>query len=280
MLEITFQGWFQCRLATDPDPYDEPRGVSGYVRAYVNEPDLDRIIRFQDPPFTREYGPNVDVRVSRVVSAGRGDGNHPLLGARVNLLGDPKFEGRNGVIAEDAFEPIWPFEFSIQRDQLSVSRAIVATDADYPYPEFLARPGGASPGQIAQATGISDLGQVWAEREAKLKQKLAGGLPDLEAAAVSERLEFLAERPGLNFFNASMTFDYLLQSPARIDDPDAVLASVDPASPWPVKFWVGAWDADALCGYTMGTISLPDLNHSEAFSDRSVRRTNVGARLP
>ena len=33
-------GWFQCRLATDPDPYDEPRGVSGYVHAYLGEPTL------------------------------------------------------------------------------------------------------------------------------------------------------------------------------------------------------------------------------------------------
>ena len=43
MLVIEFNGWFQCRLATDPDPYDEPRGVSGYVHAYAGEPDLDRL---------------------------------------------------------------------------------------------------------------------------------------------------------------------------------------------------------------------------------------------
>jgi hypothetical protein len=30
---LKFGGWFQCRLATDPDPCDEPRGVSGYVHA-------------------------------------------------------------------------------------------------------------------------------------------------------------------------------------------------------------------------------------------------------
>ena len=37
---LKFTGWFQCRLATDPDPTDEPRGVSGYVRAVAGEPDL------------------------------------------------------------------------------------------------------------------------------------------------------------------------------------------------------------------------------------------------
>ena len=44
MIEVRYSGWFQCRLATDPDPYDEPRGVSGYLHAYVGEPDLDRRI--------------------------------------------------------------------------------------------------------------------------------------------------------------------------------------------------------------------------------------------
>ena len=50
MLRLRFGGWFQCRLATDPDPADEPRGVSGSIKALPGEPDLDRIIRLQPPP--------------------------------------------------------------------------------------------------------------------------------------------------------------------------------------------------------------------------------------
>ena len=46
-LWIKFEGWFQCRLATDPDPADEPRGVDGYIHAIPSERDLDRIIRLQ-----------------------------------------------------------------------------------------------------------------------------------------------------------------------------------------------------------------------------------------
>src|SRR5688500_5259039 len=37
---LTFRGWFQARLPTDPDPFDEPRGISGYAWALPGEPDL------------------------------------------------------------------------------------------------------------------------------------------------------------------------------------------------------------------------------------------------
>src|SRR3954470_20273394 len=92
MLQIGFRGWFQCRLATDPDPYDEPRGVSGYVYAYVDEPDLARGITFQPPRFSRDHGPGIGVAVHRVVVNSVQDDKHPLLGLAVDLLDEPKFE--------------------------------------------------------------------------------------------------------------------------------------------------------------------------------------------
>ena len=39
-LVLTFQGWCLILVATDPDPSDEPRGVSGYTFAFGAEPDL------------------------------------------------------------------------------------------------------------------------------------------------------------------------------------------------------------------------------------------------
>ena len=45
MLKLFFQGCFQCRLATDPDPTDEKRGISGPTFAAPGEADLDRVIR-------------------------------------------------------------------------------------------------------------------------------------------------------------------------------------------------------------------------------------------
>ena len=66
MIEIHFEGWFECRLATDPDPTDEPRGVSGWTYALAGEPDLDRIIRTQPMgTVSRRFGPNPRCRLRR-----------------------------------------------------------------------------------------------------------------------------------------------------------------------------------------------------------------------
>ena len=47
MLDINFEGYFMCRLATDPDPTNEERGMSGYTMAFANEDPLDQVIRLQ-----------------------------------------------------------------------------------------------------------------------------------------------------------------------------------------------------------------------------------------
>jgi len=49
-LYVEFQGYFACRIATDPDPTDEPRGLSGYTMALANEDPLDQVIRLQIDP--------------------------------------------------------------------------------------------------------------------------------------------------------------------------------------------------------------------------------------
>jgi hypothetical protein len=33
-VSIPFRGWFQARLATDPDDFDEPRGQNGWTFAF------------------------------------------------------------------------------------------------------------------------------------------------------------------------------------------------------------------------------------------------------
>src|SRR3712207_1058344 len=100
MLSLKFEGWFECRLATDPDPTDEPRGVSGWTFAVAGEPDLDRIIRLQPQgAVNRPFGPPVGVRVTAVSVNGEQVTDHPLQGAPVELLDDPVFEGRNGIVA-------------------------------------------------------------------------------------------------------------------------------------------------------------------------------------
>jgi len=99
MLVITFSGWCLLRLATDPDPTDEPRGLSGYTFAFAGEPDLDRIVRLQPPTdfSPRSHAPQLGVTVN---AATRTDGTPvpALQGAAVDLLDEPRLENRNWVL--------------------------------------------------------------------------------------------------------------------------------------------------------------------------------------
>ena len=114
MFMLEFAGWFQCRLATDPDAYDDPRGQGGWTFAMPGEPDLDRLIRFQDPVAPRSYGPLPSVTVRRVRVGGTLVPTHALVGAAVRFGEGAMFDGRNGEIATAAQEPIIPFRISVE----------------------------------------------------------------------------------------------------------------------------------------------------------------------
>jgi hypothetical protein len=263
VIDLVFQGWFQCRLATDPDPYDEPRGVSGYVHAYAGEPDLDRVLRLQAPPFVRAYGPPVGVRVHQVWRDGQEQDEHPLQGASVELVEEPKFEGRNGVIADDGFEPIWPFALRVTQGRFVLARRVVPADPDDPFQGLFAGGVEEAPAEIREATGIGDLASVWADRVARLQQDVKTAA-EPERTAIRERLEFVEANlaaPGggaSRFFGARLRYGYELTSTPVVQDPDGWLpSSIDAAGPWRVDFWLGGWDADVLCGFCWGQLRLP-----------------------
>ena len=97
---LTFSGWVQCRMATDPDPTNDPRGVSGYSFAIPGEPDMDRIIYFQNRKgvIQRSFCPEVGVNIqggyeyhtvgtggeTRFVSKTPIEKGHPLYRAKVD----------------------------------------------------------------------------------------------------------------------------------------------------------------------------------------------------
>jgi len=119
ILGFHFKGIFQLRLATDPDLSDEPRGQSGWTLAYGDEPDLDKIIRFNHPVAHRSFTPSVGVYIT---DAYIDDQNlsDSIVGQAVNLGPHSYFDGSNGA---DGHEPIINFEFH------------VGTDKDYIYCE-------------------------------------------------------------------------------------------------------------------------------------------------
>ena len=150
--------------------------------------------------------------------------DHPLLGARVDLLGSPKFEGRNGVVADDGLEPVHPFELEIAKDDFRLVRSIAPQDPAYPFPELYAGGVEAAPDEIREATGIPSLIPLWRQRQASL-QASVDSLPEPQQTGTRERLAFLDSQlraPGggvARFFLARLRYDYLLASPVSLTDP-------------------------------------------------------------
>ena len=277
MLTLDFDGWFQCRLATDPDPTDEPRGVSGFTFALAGEPDLDRVIRFHDPVAPRSCAPAVGVFVRAVWLAGKRLPAHPLLGAPIELLGGPRFESRNYVLRDSSQGAIVPFRLRIGfvgGDVIEREDVLYPPDPGLPLhrvpPAFHERRGSLIPLtldriKIADATGIVDPIAYRRERRALLEAERARTGDAVARAALDRRIAELAiERPdALQVATLSLYNDYRfdINGPARVADHQGRLAGahgdIDQTQDWPIAFWMGAWDSDTLCGYVRGMLSVP-----------------------
>jgi hypothetical protein len=144
LLEIDFEGYFACRIATDPDPSNEGRGMSGYTMALPRETRLDQIIRLQvDAGYLERNArpplPDMGIRIGVHVTGARFEGApyapaaEALRGASVDLRGadppfadGPVFESRNNIVGNDdamAFV-IAPFQLAIT----GPGAALTATD--------------------------------------------------------------------------------------------------------------------------------------------------------
>lgn len=273
MLVLHFAGWFQCRVPTDPDPSDEPRGVSGFNFAMAGEPDLDRIIRFQRPVAPRSHGPRVGVFVTSVVRDGQVLPDHPLQGAALDLLGEPKFESRNYVLRNGSQGPIVPFVLRIEGDGVAVQREDILYPPDptrklHEVPtEFLARRGSwielvIDRVRIADATGIVDPLAYRARRKALLAADHEAEADPVERAALEKRMSELSITDPKRLQVATLTvhndYRFDIHGPAQVDDPGGKLgAALDCGADWPIAFWMGAWDADALSGHVRGLLSIP-----------------------
>jgi hypothetical protein len=265
VLSLEFEGWFMCRLATDPDPCDEPRGVSGWTFAVAGEPDLDRVVRFHDAPVTRSHAPPVGVTVQRVKVDGREVAEHPLLGGHLELLEDPKFEGRNGLVSEDGLEPILPFHLRISGDGMSLQRRDSLDPEDRPIHEvepalllrqFEEAAPPPAPQEVLAAIGVPDPGHAARERLTELRIKLTQAADDVERTALAKRVASL--RPILARAVISYGFRIgALGGSGKVEGDPAHAAGLDVDAPWVFRAWMSAWDADALCGYTRGRLEVP-----------------------
>lgn len=115
-LVLHFEGFYQCRLATDPDPTREKRGVSGYTYALPGEDDLDQVINLQGSQIPNQNFraglpaypslSNFGVTVKQVTywepgppTVARNPGQ-ALVGAKVFLLDNPTYEMRNQIVSD------------------------------------------------------------------------------------------------------------------------------------------------------------------------------------
>jgi hypothetical protein len=211
-LEAKFEGRFMCRIATDPDPSNERRGVSGYTMALAHEDPLDQVIRLQPDEYVRrnlrrpaqDMGIDVGVTVRTVLFDGKPwHGSPNLLGAAVSLLGtDPPspgavFESRNNIVGSDdtlAFA-VNPFHLAIENsapggggepmirvqavdrlDPAAPSRPIWRITDPSIYGRRLPTAFAANSFEVQQATGVFDYYAYFRDR----RRFLAGEIARLE----------------------------------------------------------------------------------------------------
>jgi hypothetical protein len=213
-LDIGFEGYFMCRIATDPDPTNEERGLSGYTMALAKEAKLDQVIRLQvdevflakngRPPL-REMGIEIGVNVRSVqVDGAPWAAGEPLLGARVQLAGKddpldgPVFESRNNTTGSDdnmSFV-ITPFDLRIENpgrgialraidfaDQANPERQLWQIDNPSVYQRRLSQDVTTDDVEAAQAIRVFDTYGYFRDRRAYLEDLIARKQRELEHCA-------------------------------------------------------------------------------------------------
>lgn len=281
-LVLSFEGWALLRLATDPDPTDERRGISGYTFAFAGEPDLDRVVRFQPPPdwVPRSHTPPLGVTVREAVATD-GTERPALIGATVDLLDEPVLENRQWTLALPGYEPILPFNIQVGCPALTITRD-VPLDPEHPdVPVWEASAAAIAtkgadgmqyePQTIGHATGIWDSLQVVTERLAALQDERAHEPDPVKATALDGRiaeLEYAVANPTdrrvmARYFVERFAFP-MVGPPGEVtgDQPTVLGGTLDVTGPWPIAFWLGAWDPDLLCAYVQGALEIPFLNPS------------------
>lgn len=281
-LEVRFEGWFQIRLATDPDTTDEPRGVSGYTFALPGEPNLDRTLRFQlDGTHLRDGSPLVTeatfgVAVHEVALRGQAAKDHPLVGLPVHVPPDATFHMRNYVLTdgEAGTECIDPFGLTfgdpsappLARNDVLYPPNPTAALWDVPL-AWLRRRGGKfqpAPGVFQQVTHFDDPVAYRSARLVALRalRAAADETGDIVATAGYDRRieQFLSYGSG-DRRTLALTYSehraFALNGDTVVADAGQLGGQVDTTVPWPMELTQAVWDADLLCGWATGQLSVP-----------------------
>ncbi|BAK36679.1 hypothetical protein MLP_36650 [Microlunatus phosphovorus NM-1] len=278
MITLHFEGWFQCRMATDPDPTDEPHGVSGPTFTVAGEPPFDRLIRLQDPVCPRfPHLDDIGVNVVRVEVDGATAPEHPLLGAAVSLT-DAEFLQRNLITVPNAFTVIIdPFDLTIAGNGIVLRRAALwdVTRPELRLDDVFLNQALLAPRLntieiqsviAAEATGLVNYPEVRRQRRDDLRHQLdqttdptaklalVKRIRAIEADAIMAGQRLAAEQ----FMGMRAGYAFPLNGEALVSDAEGRLGgTVGRSQLWPVEFWLGGYDVDALCAYMRGQLSVP-----------------------
>jgi hypothetical protein len=292
MLILNFEGYFQMRMATDPDPTDDKRGVSGYTFAFAGEPDFDAKIHLQpdeDGVWERDFGPGGGPKVGvKVTDATRNNQFAPeLVGTRVAFI-DAQILEHNGILVRNDYFIIDPFRVRLLKadsndvlldrvDYLNPDKPKMATNDATPaqLTRRQAKQFVSNSQKVADATGLESPANVALianrlERRKSLQTLLAATTDPIQVAALESRIYQLGivERwweisvnVGQNKVIDRRAAQLALQLDGWNIDMNGHVAANELAAaenyPWNISFWMGGWDGDALCGYVKGTWTIP-----------------------
>jgi len=289
VLELEFQGWVQIRLATDPDGALVRRGCTGNAFAIGDEPDLDRIIRLQpDKAIVRSHCPLIGVKVvdarllaTPLEAAAAGRRIPKLVGAKVELLESPVFEGRNHLVSEDG-EPIEPFVLEIRGPGGVVLRRKVIGPPINDMTPVQRRGSGRYPVNLQvslaamrenmRRAGLKTSPAEYVADRIRLLESELDKIPAAEKTTrVAEELKFRISvlrdaKPGnirwtRFFFDAeySHTLSGAVAATVQGLEPafKVVTATKDDPAKWLINYHFGFFDTDALCAYMYGKLWIP-----------------------
>jgi hypothetical protein len=296
-LYLAFEGYFQMRMATDPDPPDEPRGLSGYTFALAGEPDLDGLLHLQpdeEGVCERRFGVTSqpsDPRVGVTVRQAQWFDEKKLvykdapeyLGARISFV-NARLVERNGVVIRNDLFAIDPLRVQVRkkRGSLVLDREDLL-DPDNPgLPIVQAnsamldrrQPQGFTSNsvEVAKATGLPDASNATCIANRRVRQRNLEALlkrtrSPVERAALETRISQLnILRQWWNLSEKGKPIDrrahqLTLQAYGwDIDINGPVRANkigADENATWLLSFWLGGWDGDALTAYISGYLSVP-----------------------
>ncbi len=280
MLRMSYEGWFQCRMATDPDPTDERRGLSGPTIATPSEPDMDRIVRLQEFVSERWPSKRPGVFVTDVAINGVSTPNHVLQGATVDFLDGAQFRQLNMIIVAGLRAPIDPFHIRFRsptgtvvvsrRDEWDITRPGLTIDDIFTDDAILDHRNntvGINDPEVAEATGVMDFAGYRLDRLNALTSYLATLAPaDPTRADVEQRIVLLkrdATQQGATlsakvFLGMRCDYTMSINGKAVVTDPENELGGrLGVSQDWTMVYWLGGFDVDLMMGYMRGSIDIP-----------------------